>query len=204
MLRKHHKSNSLLLPASIQKKLNHINTFTKFLNQQYKRHWIVKCSKATKNYKQSVNYLGRYVKRPPIAESKLRHYDGSDITFTYLDRTSKSYRNFTTSVDEFIARFIQHIPDVRFRMIRYYGVLANRVRGKFLPILYKLLNQKTVPQNAIKKITFASLMKSNFNIDPFTCILCGKKLVLDLVVYGKSAVHELLHIHRDLALLEKN
>jgi len=114
MLRKHHKNNSLVIPASIQKNLNPIQTFTKFLDRQYKRRWIVDCGKATTNYSQIMNYLARYVKRPPIAESKLRHYDGSDVTFTFRDHASKSYRNFTTSVDDFIARFIQHIPDVGF------------------------------------------------------------------------------------------
>lgn len=204
MFRKHHKNNSLTLPASIQKTLNPINTFTKFLDHQYKRHWIVDCSKATENYNHTVNYLGRYVKRPPIAESKLRHYDGIDITFTYRDHKAKAYRNFTTSVDEFITRFIQHIPDVGFRMIRYYGVLANRVRGKLLPIIYALLGQQQQQRlDTNQKITFASLMKATFNLDPFKCILCGGKMLLELVVYGKSSAHELLSVHRELALLKK-
>jgi len=203
MLRKHHKNNALVIPASIQKCLNHIHTFTKFLDQQYKRRWIVNCAKATTNYSQIVNYLARYVKRPPIAESKLRHYDGNDITFTFRDHTSKSYRNFTTSVDDFIARFIQHIPDVGFRMIRYYGALANRVRGKLLPIIYALLGQEKSKQESTSKITFVSLMKATFNVDPLKCILCGKIMVLELVIYGKSSAYELLKIHRELALLKK-
>jgi hypothetical protein len=203
MFRKHHKNNSLTIPASIHKTLNHINTFAKFLDQQYKRHWIVNCSKATENYKHTVNYLGRYVKRPPIAESKLRHYDGSDVTFSYRDHKAKAYRNFTSSVDDFITRFIQHIPDVGFRMIRDYGALANRVRGKFLPIIYALLGQQQRGLDSLQKISFASLIKATFNIDPFKCILCGGKMVLELVVYGKSSTSQLLSVHRELALLRK-
>ncbi|HLB41296.1 MAG TPA: IS91 family transposase [Gammaproteobacteria bacterium] len=203
MLRKHHKNNTLIIPASIKKNLNPIHTFTTFLDQQYKRRWIVDCSKATENYHHTVNYLGRYVKRPPIAESKLRHYDGNNVSFTYRDHKSKSYRNFTTSVDEFITRFIQHIPDVGFRMIRYYGALANKVRGKLLPIIYTLLGQEKSRAESIQKITFASLMKATFNIDPLQCILCGKKLLLELVIYGKSSARDLIPFHRELALLKK-
>ena len=45
-------------------------------------------------------------------------------------------------MDEFIERFIQHIPEKGFRMIRYYGFLSNAVRGKLLPKIYKILGQK--------------------------------------------------------------
>ena len=203
MFRKNYRNNSLILPSSIQKTLNHIETFNQFLNRQYKRKWIVHCSEATENYNETVNYLARYVKRPPIAESKLRHYDGHQVIFTYRDHATKSYRNFEASVDEFISRFIQHIPDVGFRMIRYYGVLANRVRGRLLPIVYNLLGQIQMCKNAAQQIDFASLMEKNFGINPLTCILCGKKLLLELVVYGRSAARELLPIHRELALLKK-
>ena len=35
---------------------------------------------------------------------------------------------------EFIERVILHIPDVNFRIIRYGGFYANRVRGNFCPL----------------------------------------------------------------------
>ena len=87
-------------------------------------------------------------------------------------------------------------------MIRYYGSLANRVRGKLLPIIYALLGQQQ-DLDSNQKISFASLMKKTFNIDPFKCILCGGKMLLELVVYGKSSTSELLSVHRELALLKK-
>jgi hypothetical protein len=203
MFRERDRNNSLVLPSSIQKTLNPIETFNNFLNRQYKRKWIVHCSEATENYNETVNYLARYVKRPPIAESKLRHYDGQQVIFTYRDHATKSYRHFKAPVDQFIARFIQHIPDVGFRMIRYYGLLANRVRGRLLPRVYNLLGQIQMCKKAAQQASFSSLMEKNFGINPFTCILCGKKLLLELVVYGKTAARELLPFHRELALLKK-
>jgi len=92
-------------------------------------------------HKQNVSYLGRYIKRPAIAESKLKHYDGNEVTFKYLDHTTNTYRQFRLTAEQFIGRFVQHIPDIGFRMIRYYGFLAHRVRGKLLPIVYQLLEQ---------------------------------------------------------------
>ena len=72
----------------------------------------------------------------------LRHYDGHKVTFSYLDHTTKTRKKMTLTTEEFIGRFVQHIPDLNFRMIRYYGFLANRVRGKLLPLVYQLLGLK--------------------------------------------------------------
>ena len=193
--------SQLVIPPAIQKQLHHAFTFNQFLDLLYKKYWIVHCSKPSIDHKQNVDYLGRYVKRPAIAESKLKHYDGNEVTFNYLDHNTKSYRKFKLSVEQFIGRFIQHIPDVNFRMIRYYGFLAHRVRGKLLPIVYQLLKQKQ-PQPETPP-TYAELIQKNFNFDPFTCILCGQPLILTAIRFGVSKVSELILSHRALALLKK-
>ncbi len=69
-----------------------------------------------------------------------------------------------TLYQEFIARFIQHIPDVGFRMVRYYGFLANRVRGEMLPKVRLLLGE-TDPNTP--QVNYRTLMQNNFNIDPY-------------------------------------
>lgn len=203
LFRKNQGNNTLKIPKSIQQELNHTYPFSSFLNRQYKKKWRVHCSKATENYNQSVNYLGRYVKRPPIAESKLRHYDGTNVLFAYKDHVTKSYRHFKASVDEFIRRFIQHIPDIGFRMIRYYGVLANRVRGRLLPVVYQLLGQQKLCRESAQQINFASLMEASFGVNPLKCILCGGKLLLELIVHRPTNRMVLLDYHRELALLKK-
>ena len=43
------------------------------------------CQKASSNHYANVNYQGRYIKRPPISDSKLKHYDGNNVIFKYLD-----------------------------------------------------------------------------------------------------------------------
>lgn len=190
----------ITIPNTIQKQLNHTFTFNNFLDCLYKKTWIVHCSKISKDYNKIVSYLGRYIKRPAIAESKLKHYDGQCVIFNYLDHNTKIYRKFTLTAFQFIARFIQHIPDIGFRMIRYYGFLAHRVRGKLLPIVYKLVGQEkpvTVPIP-----TFDKMIKNNFGIDPLVCILCGQQMVLTTISFGKST-NELLQLHKELAIFKK-
>lgn len=201
LFRKFHKKQKLILPPAVQKQLNHTFTFNHFLDRLYKKYWVVHCSKPSTDYRHNVDYLARYIKRPAIAESKLKHYDGSEITFKYLDHTTKTYLNFTLTAEQFIGRFIQHIPDKGFRMIRYYGFLANHVRGKLLPIVYQLLGQQIF--DTPSPLTFAELMQKSFNLNPFTCILCGQQLILAATHLGKSTAAELLPFHRQLALLQK-
>ncbi|PSU46229.1 hypothetical protein C9J12_19355 [Photobacterium frigidiphilum] len=45
-----------------------------FLDSQYQRYWKVHFAKKTDNILQTVSYLGRYLKRPPVSASRLRHY----------------------------------------------------------------------------------------------------------------------------------
>ena len=83
-------------------------------------------------------------------------------------------------------------------MIRYYGFLANRVRGKLLPLVYQLIQQTNL---AIHSLTFsyAKLIQREFKFDPFTCILCGYPLRLTRVVLGMTSLSSLMTYHRELA-----
>ena len=72
---------------------------------------------------------------------------------------------------DFIARLIQHIPDVNFCMIRYYGVLANRVRSKLLPILYRFLGQTEKGQ----------LILPSYESKEIPTIFCKKPKALEII-----------------------
>lgn len=98
--------------------------------------------------------------------------------------------------EEFIDRFVQHIPDKHFRMINFYGFLANRVRGQWLPKIYVLLNQTV---EAVKTVRWRDLQKLAFGTDPLLCILCGSPLIFAGITRGKSAAQLRQH-HEALAL----
>ncbi|ARF52154.1 IS91 family transposase [Pantoea stewartii] len=145
-------------------------------NAQGEDYWHVYFAKPTKNARQTAKYLGRYLKKPPVAGARLAHYDGgSRISLRFLDHRTGHYGTLELSQREMILRLIQHIPEKHFRMIRYFGFLANRVVGKLLPLVKKALGQEENP--AVKQITFAALSQGLLNVDPFRCILCGGRMV---------------------------
>ena len=178
-----------------QSKAGHIKTSNQFLDQEYQKNWIVHLAKPTKSAWRTVSYLGRYLKRPPLPLSKLLHYDGKQVIFNFIDRNDNTKRKATMDIEVFLDKFTQHIPDKGFRMIRYYGFLANAVRGKLLPLVYQLLNQSIKNQTMLG---WRVLMKKTFNIDPLQCILCGHELAFVGAVFGMRH-SELRQHHQALA-----
>ena len=177
------------------KKQNRINITSACLEIQYHKHWIVHFAKPANSSWNIVAYLGRYLKRSPLSQSRLAHYDGKTVTFNYLNHRNQKYQKATFDTNEFIHRFIQHIPDKGFRMILYYGFLVNRVSGKLLPLVYKLLNQKI---KTPKFIGWAGLINNAFGNNPLNCILPWHKMQLTRMSFGMN-INQLLDNHEKIA-----
>lgn len=122
----------------------------------------------------TTNYVGRYTKRPPLAEARLLDYDGQLVTFCYEDwNEGKTMKNMTLSVEEFITKLIQHLPPKHFRLIKHYGLLHNRQRGKYLPLLKQLFGQiKTY----VQKTTWRIRQKLFKKTDPLLCPECQREM----------------------------
>jgi len=78
-----------------------------------------------------IRYVGRYVRHPAIAESRLVGYDGTNVTFQWTEHDAGALRSRTLPVDAFIEALIQHVPERHFKMIRYYGVYSRSLKEFF-------------------------------------------------------------------------
>ncbi len=141
----------------------------RYLHAQYRRAWKVHFAKKTRGAWRSVKYLGRYLKRPPVAASQLRHYRGGAVVHQYYDHRTQQHKRQKISQEEMLQRYVSHIPARHFKMVRYYGFLANRKRGSLLPKVYDALAM-TVREKP-KRPGFAVLMKGFLGTDPYQCIL---------------------------------
>lgn len=95
--------------------------------------WVHKAGRI-KHPKQIAKYLGRYVRHPAIANSRITYFNGKTVKFYYEEEDeygTKTRHYVTMDVDEFITALIQHIPDRQFKMIRYYGVYARKHKKTF-------------------------------------------------------------------------
>jgi hypothetical protein len=168
----------------------------KTLDFEYNKYWNVHFAQPTDSAYHTTGYIGRYIKRPPLSMSRLEHYDGKSVTFNFLNHKNKQHEKTTFDSDAFIERFTQHIPEKGFRLIRYYGFLANCVRSKLLPIVYDLVGQE--PPKSVRPIAWAELARKSFNFDPLECILCGSRMLPGYFKFGKSQKEMMKH-HEVLA-----
>lgn len=163
-IRKSVKKGLLILPSPIHGKLN------PFLDNLYSKTWYVHLGIKLANARFTITYIGRYTKRPVIAESRILKYDGKFVTFSYEDQESSQTCYVTLSVEDFIARLIQHIPDKEFRQIRYAGIFGSRVSSKLIPTIKNLVEN-------VKKSANISICRQNFLKTPL-CPKCGCEMVL--------------------------
>ena len=157
----------------------------RYLQTQYQRHWKVHFAKKTRGAWRSIKYLGRYLKRPPVAASQLRHYRGGSVVHQYYDHNTQQHKRQKLTQEEMLWRYVSHIPARHFKMVRYYGFLANRKRGKLLPKVYEALEM--TPREKPQKPGFAVLMKAFLGTDPYQCILCKDRLRFAGAMAGEHA-----------------
>jgi len=104
------------------------------LFQEYPEGCYVHAKDTVDNKKQMIRYIGRYIRHPAVAESRIESYDGERVTFWYLDDEKVEHR-VAMSIEEFISAVIGHIPDPQFKTIRHYGIYARGKRKFFRKLL---------------------------------------------------------------------
>jgi hypothetical protein len=195
LLRKQFKAGKLKLPKTL-KHLNSYNAFNSWLNVLYNITWVVELSKPSKNKKRNIEYLGKYLKRPPIGETRILSFNNNIVTFFYKDHYTNSSNTMSLPALDFIGRLISHIPDDYFRNIRYYGFLSNKQSGKLLPTVYNLLSMDPKPLiNALN--SWRNMLKRNFNIDPLICPVCKSSLRFLSSVFAPN--NNILSFHKEIA-----
>ncbi len=172
LLRRHY--DTLDMSAAGHEHIRDFMEWNRFLEVQYQRCWKVHMAKKTQGAHRNTKYIGRYLKRPPVSASRLRHYSGGAVVHHYYDHRTQQYRRQELSQEEMLRRYISHIPDRHFKMVRYYGFLSNRKRSGLLAQVYAALGREE--KNSPEKPGYASLMKRFTGVDPYECILCGSRL----------------------------
>ncbi len=120
----------------------------------WKKNWVVHCQPAGSGQK-VLQYLGRYVFRVAITNSRLDSIDDGSVTFRYRDNRTQQIRRVTLPALEFIARFLRHVLPRGCAKVRYYGIWSSS-RSKQLHQARALLNAQP-PHGALDPISNATL-----------------------------------------------
>lgn len=187
----------LVIPGSLEFEGGTSSNWNVFLDFHYQRHWNIDLQRPSPNAYHTITYLGRYIKRPPVAYSKILHYNDTGVMFRYLNHRTNQHESIIFHSDEFIKNFTQHIHDKGFRVIRYYGFLANRLRKTLLQKVYQALGQIN---SEPRKVTHASLLQRFVNVNPLRCLLCDFPMRFVSIQRGLS-ISDLKKFHFQLATM---
>jgi hypothetical protein len=78
-----------------------------------------------KSHRELSRYIGRYVRHPAIANSRIITYNGEAVKFFYKDHDGNVHYKIMLVYD-FMLAIIQHIPEKNQKLIRGYGAYSRR------------------------------------------------------------------------------
>jgi len=96
----------------------------------WRRKWVVHALHAG-NGDQVLEYLGRYVYRVALTNSRIESFENGMVTFRYRDNHSGQWKHCSLSAEEFIRRFLQHVLPRGFTKVRSYGLFSPTCKPTF-------------------------------------------------------------------------
>jgi hypothetical protein len=120
--------------------LRDAHVFAAYLAPAAQAEWVVYAKPPFGGAHHVLDYLARYTHRVAISNNRLLSFADERVTFLWKDyQHGAAKKTMTLAADEFIRRFLLHVPPVGFQHIRHYGLLANRYRETKLARCRQLL-----------------------------------------------------------------
>ena len=151
------------------------NSFFDDLKKEYQQGFYVHITEERTDLKLTAAYIGRYARRPPLSELRIKRYTGETISFEFKDYKDKGSKVlYTLKTIAFIRKLVRHIPPHYFNVIRHYGLSASRVKTAYKTITDKLLGK----ESGIKTAKNWRERQTDFlGKDPLLCNICQTVMV---------------------------
>lgn len=108
-----------------------------------RKQWTVHMKRPLCGAQALVRYLARYVNRVGISPQRVLSYDGEMVRVSWQDRRAGNQERIDThSARAFLALLKQHLPPRRLVRVRYWGLLAHRVRQSALGLVRAALAKR--------------------------------------------------------------
>jgi hypothetical protein len=155
----------------------------------YPKGFYVNAESKMDDAQKAAKYVGRYIARPSIAESRIQSYDGETVTFTYEDHETGEIKSEILPVLQFIGRLVMHIPMKGYQMVKRYGLYARHIKPSFKKVLELMHKAKQLLFNFFStRDTWRKRIINRFQKDPLVCPICGTEMELWLIWHPKYGV----------------
>jgi len=148
------------------------NELTKMLQSEGKRPWNVFIGRPVSK-RAVVDHIGRYIRKPPVAQKRLRRISDEEIEYLAKDTKHQRFTPLGYSKKAFVATLIPHVPNRYRNSMRYFGLLSPRLKS-MLSLVFLLLKQKKRPIPS--PLSWSQLRYKIFGVDP-SIDSCGERMV---------------------------
>ena len=151
--------------------------FKELLDSCYKKEWISYCKKPFDGAESVIKYLGKYTHRIAISNYRIKSMTDHFVTFTAKDyKNQGQWKEISVSGEEFIRRFLMHIPPKRFVRVRHYGLLSSRNKRCKITLCRNLLGCKRYISR-LRDLDATAIIRLLYNKDVCKCTACGGKII---------------------------
>lgn len=193
MLKEAYKNNELILTGTL-KGIAQPEAFAYYIKGLARHMFRIHSKPATQKPKHVVKYLGSYMKRVAISNSRIEGLENGQVVFRYRDNRDKGkLKRCRLFPEEFIRRYLTHILPEGFVRVRYYGIFAGRDRreklGKARELLGSLENEPTtdaIPQPTCEKCKNGNLRVVEYIREPVSIWW----VFVMLIARGKFKYHD--------------
>lgn len=148
-----------------------------FLISVMKRTGSLTVKKLSMVHSPVINYLGKYTHRIAISNHRIKSMTDTTVTYVVKDYKNEGcWKEKTISGEEFIRRFMMHVPPKRFVRIRHYGLLSCRNKRKKITHCRNLLGCKKYI-STLKNLNAVEMIRVLYHIDVCKCSSCGGNMV---------------------------
>ena len=112
------------------------------------RRWKVYAQPPFGGAEKFLQYLARYMYRIAITNDRIESYENHQVTFRCRASERQSHETMCTlEAQEFLRRFLMHVPPKGLVRVRSYGFLGNRNRKQNIERARQLIGQMTTPSS---------------------------------------------------------
>lgn len=155
---------------------NHYD-FKELLDSCYDKEWVTYCKKPFHGADSVIRYLGHYTHRIAVSNYRIKGITETTVTFTVKDYKEQGHwKEITISGEEFVRRFLMHVPPKRFVRIRHYGLLSSRNKNRKITLCRNLLGCKKYISR-LKDLDAPSIIRLLYHKDVCKCVSCGGKII---------------------------
>lgn len=168
-LRIHLKRGDLVLPTGWKRE-----RAERLLLRAGRKKWNVRLSEQYKHGNGVLTYLSRYICGGPISNRRLVSFENGKVTYRYFDHKDGKNKTLRLSVNDFMWRILQHVPEPGTQVVRHYGLYA-RQNKKDLETCRAFLGQRPIQEP--NELSWQEYWKKWSGADPLVCPVCATRLL---------------------------